>query len=125
MEELLFMVPPVKGFVDLQVNGFLGIDFSAPGLDLGQVRRAVFALRERGTVAFCPTVITAPMEVYEQNLPVLAKAMSEPDLYPHLLGIHLEGPFISPRDGARGAHPARHVQLPSIPTYDRLLELAA
>jgi len=125
MKELLRMTPPFKGFVDLQVNGFLGIDFSAPGLELGQFRSVVFALRERGTVAFCPTVITAPMDVYEQNLPVLAKAMSEPDLSPHLLGIHLEGPFISPRDGARGAHPARHVQLPSIPTYDRLQDLAA
>jgi N-acetylglucosamine-6-phosphate deacetylase len=125
MEELLLMMPPVKGFVDLQVNGFLGVDFSAPGLGLEQVRRVVSALRERGTVAFCPTLITAPMELYEQNLPVLARAMSEPDLSPHLLGVHLEGPFISPRDGARGAHPALHVQLPSIPTYDRLQELAA
>jgi N-acetylglucosamine-6-phosphate deacetylase len=125
MEEFLSMAPPVKGFIDLQVNGFLGIDFSAPGLDLEQVRTVVFALRERGTVSFCPTVITAPMDVYEQNLPILARAMSEPDLAPHLLGIHLEGPFISPRDGARGAHPAQHTQLPSIPTFERLQKLAA
>ncbi len=114
----------MKGFVDLQVNGFSGVDFSAPGLSLDEVRRVVEALRRRGTIAFCPTVITSALETYEQNLPVLARAMDEPDLRPHLLGIHLEGPFISPEEGARGAHSARHTRLPDIQIYQRLRELA-
>jgi N-acetylglucosamine-6-phosphate deacetylase len=50
--------------------------------------------------------------------------MGEPDLAPHLLGIHLEGPFISPEDGARGAHPRQHVRLPSCELFDRLRGLA-
>lgn len=115
----------MKGFVDLQVNGFLGIDFSAPGLKLEEVRRVVEALLERGTIAFCPTIITAPLEVYEQNLPILARAMDDPELAPHLPGIHLEGPFISPRDGARGAHAREHVRPPDVALYQRLRELAA
>ncbi|MDA2938998.1 glucosamine-6-phosphate isomerase, partial [Acidobacteria bacterium AH-259-A15] len=114
----------MKGFVDLQVNGYQGVDFSAPGLDLEQLRLVVHSLRKEGTIAFCPTIITSPVEVYEQNLPVLARAMDEPDLAPHLLGIHVEGPFISPQDGARGAHPRRHTALPEIPLYDRLRQLA-
>ncbi len=115
----------MKGFVDLQVNGYVGVDFSAPGLKLEGIRRVTHALIERGTVAFCPTVITARTEVYEQNLPVLAQAMGDPDLAPHLLGIHLEGPFISPEDGARGAHSRELTRLPDIELYKRLQELSA
>ncbi|UCF37695.1 MAG: N-acetylglucosamine-6-phosphate deacetylase [Acidobacteriota bacterium] len=113
-----------KGFIDLQVNGYMGVDFSAPGLTLDEVRLVVTELRERKTLAFCPTVITSSWEVYESNLPVLAEAMWEPDLRPHLLGIHLEGPFISPKDGARGAHPLDCTAPPSIESYERLRELA-
>lgn len=101
----------MRGFVDLQVNGFLGVDFSSPELDVEQVRQVVIALVSRGTAAFCPTVVTSRFESYEHTLPVLARAMEEPDLAPHLLGIHLEGPFLSPEDGARGAHPKKHLQL--------------
>ncbi len=115
----------MKGFVDLQVNGYVGIDFSAPGLTLEGVRRVTQALVRRGTIAYCPTVITAPAEVYEQNLPVLARAMDDPELSPHLLGIHLEGPFISPLDGARGAHSRELVRSPDIAFYQRLRELSA
>ncbi|MFQ5929038.1 MAG: N-acetylglucosamine-6-phosphate deacetylase [Acidobacteriota bacterium] len=113
-----------KGFVDLQVNGYQGVDFSAPGLDLEQVRLVVDSLKKEGTIAFCPTIITSAMEIYEQNLPVLARAMDEPALAPHLLGIHVEGPFISPEDGARGAHPRPHTAVPDIALYDRLRHLA-
>jgi len=113
-----------KGFVDIQVNGFLGIDFSEPGLTLDQVRRVTFELRDRGTLAYCPTVITSPWTTYEQNLPVLAQAHEEPDLKPHLLGIHLEGPFISPKDGARGAHPKEATRPPDRSLTARLIELA-
>jgi N-acetylglucosamine-6-phosphate deacetylase len=113
-----------KGFVDLQVNGYLGIDFSQPGLTLEGVRKVTKTLVQRGTVAYCPTVITSSHETYEQNLPILAKAMTKPDLSPHLLGIHLEGPFISPKDGARGAHSLDHVCIPDSSRLERLLDLS-
>lgn len=112
------------GFVDLQVNGYLGTDFSAPGLTAEKVRRVVERLRERGTMAFCPTLITSSPELYASNLPVLAGCLKEPDLADVLLGFHLEGPFISPDDGARGAHALVHVQLPSVRLLDRLRRLA-
>ncbi len=67
----------MKGFVDLQVNGFKGVDFSAPGLKLEQVEDVVNALLKRATVAFCPTMIPSPKEVYEENLPVLAIVMND------------------------------------------------
>lgn len=114
----------MRGFVDLQVNGYLGIDFSAPGLSVEKVGEVVRALFARGTAAFCPTVITSSPAIYEQNLPVLAHCFERPDLAPHLLGLHLEGPFISAEDGARGAHPLDAVTLPSLAFFDRLWELA-
>lgn len=114
----------MKGFVDLQINGFKGVDFSAPGLKLEQVEDVVHALLKRGTIAFCPTMITSRVEVYEENLPVLARAMQDELLSPHLLGIHLEGPFISPEDGARGAHNRRDVLPPSLGIYQKLADWA-
>ncbi len=114
----------MKGFVDLQVNGYGGVDFSAPGLDISKVAEVVDALRRRGTIAFCPTVITSPASIYEGNLPVLARAMEVRDLAPHLLGIHLEGPFISHQEGARGAHRGRYARLPDVSYFEHLRQLA-
>lgn len=113
-------IPP--GWVDLQVNGFMGVDFSAPGLRVEDVRRATEALVKRGTGAYCPTVITNETWMYEMNLSVLAAAMDEPDLKPHLLGIHLEGPFLSPE--ARGAHCQALLQPPSVAQFDHWMQLA-
>ena len=111
------------GFVDLQVNGLMGLNFSEPGLTPDKARQAAEALRERGTGAFCPTVVTSPLEIYETNLPVLADAVEE-ELPARCLGIHLEGPFISPADGARGAHRRECVRAPDPALYDKWQELA-
>ncbi|OGV66354.1 MAG: hypothetical protein A2498_15405 [Lentisphaerae bacterium RIFOXYC12_FULL_60_16] len=113
-----------KGFVDIQNNGWMGIDFTEPGLTLDQVRKITLDLRARGTVAYCPTLITGNPEVYQKNFAVIAKAMKDPEIGPHILGIHLEGPFISPEFGAVGAHPKEYVLAPDIATFDRFQEWA-
>ena len=110
----------MKGWVDLQVNGYAGVDFGAPGLSLAAVEQAAAALRRRGTVAFCPTVVTTDLAVYRRVLPVLAEACAS---VPGLLGIHLEGPFISPEPGAVGAHPVAAVRAPSCACFDELAGL--
>lgn len=109
------------GFVDLQVNGYAGINFSCADLRREQVDLVVEMLAAEGTTAFCATVITSAPEVYEHALPILADACRE---LPALLGIHLEGPFISSLDGAVGTHPKQFVQQPSIPSFRRMQELA-
>ncbi len=114
----------MKRYIDLQVNGYLGIDFSEPGLTLEGVRTVVEELYKRGTLAFCPTVISSSSETYEQNLPVLARAFEDPDLSPRLLGIHMEGPFISPRPGARGAHAESHIIPPDIRLFEHYRKLS-
>ena len=102
----------LPGFVDLQVNGYGGVSFSDAGLTRAACEAACEAiLREGACACILPTVITAPLATYEAVLPVLADCI---EATPHrLLGIHLEGPFISDEPGSVGAHPAAHVLQPS------------
>lgn len=111
-----------EGWVDLQVNGFIGVDFSKPGLDVESVRRVTRELVRRGTGAYCPTVITSPLPVYESNLPVLAAAMEDPELRPRLLGIHIEGPFLAP--AACGAHAPALLRAPDVALFQQWQRLA-
>lgn len=114
-----------SGFVDLQVNGCRGVDFSSSGLTAEDIRAAAAWLYERGTLAFCPTVITSDLSVYRHVLPLLAREMvPQQSSAARLPGIHLEGPFISPEDGAVGAHPRAHTRLPSLALFDELYALA-
>lgn len=113
-----------KGFVDLQFNGWMGTDFTMHGLRVDDVQRVTREQVARGTLAYCPTVITGDPAVYRRNLGVLAEAMQDKELGGHLLGIHLEGPFISPQLGARGAHPEKFIRPPSCDDFDRYQEWA-
>lgn len=106
-----------SGFVDLQVNGFLGVDFSSPGLQVEDVDKVTRELVRRGTIAYCPTVVTAPEGVIEANLSVLAQAINQGEFSKHLLGIHLEGPFLA--EPSRGAHPLEYLQAPDVGLLDR------
>ncbi|MBN8216575.1 MAG: amidohydrolase family protein [Spirochaetes bacterium] len=112
------------GFVDLQVNGYLGIDFSGPDLTEESFLAVCAALEKKGTAGFLPTVITSSAEIYERNLPLMAKALRHPEARRMVLGFHLEGPFISPDDGYRGAHPKPCVREPDPAFLDRLQSLA-
>ncbi len=114
----------IPGFVDLQVNGFLGVDFSSAVLTEENCAQACRELLSRGTAAFFPTVITSPLEVYQRNLPLIAKMMEQHEFQGRLLGIHLEGPFICGEEGAVGAHNKEWVQKPSIELFDKLQEWA-
>lgn len=114
-----------SGFVDLQVNGCRGVDFSSPGLTEEDIRAAAAWQYERGTLAFCPTIITSDLAVYRHVLPLLARGMAEQSPgTARMVGLHLEGPFISPEDGAVGAHPREHTRLPSLAMFDELYTLA-
>jgi N-acetylglucosamine-6-phosphate deacetylase len=113
-----------KGFVDIQNNGWKSTDFTAAGLTVERVKEITRDLVARGTIAYCPTVITGKPEVYQQNLAVIAKAMKDPELGGHILGIHMEGPFISPKPGAIGAHPKECVLDPDPAAFDRFQQWA-
>lgn len=108
--------------IDLQVNGYNGVDFSSPNLTEDDFIRACREMLQAGTAAFLPTMITSPTEVYKRNLPIIARAVNSDEFRNRLLGIHLEGPFISPKDGARGAHKPDWVRKPDTAFLARLID---
>jgi N-acetylglucosamine-6-phosphate deacetylase len=101
------------GFVDLQVNGFAGVDFA--DTDLAGYRRAGEALLETGVTAFQPTLITAP----EEDLVAALRAVPTEAIGPRVVGAHLEGPFLSPN--RLGAHLADARRDPDPELLERLL----
>lgn len=114
----------MNGLVDIQLNGYIGIDFSSEDLTLEKFRCVTQRVVSQGTAAFCPTICTGPMEMYRRNLPVFAQAMREADIAGHILGIHIEGPFISTEPGSRGAHQPEFVRRPSIDEFKQMQEWA-
>lgn len=87
---------------DLQVNGYLNIDFSSDKLTEEDFCYIIHKYLKNGADSFLPTVITSPKELYQQNLAMMGKVVEAfGDKTP---GLHLEGPFISPVPGAVGAH---------------------
>ena len=100
---------------DLQLNGYKGVDFNADRLEADDLRRACEAWRADGGGRMLATVITAPFDrmlARIERLAVLRAA--DPVVADVMAGIHVEGPFICPRPGFVGAHPAAHV-LPATP----------
>ncbi len=114
-----------SGFVDLQINGYGGIDFNDANTTTEQVAEVTRALWRTGVTSFCPTVITESSGHISQCLANLIHAAdTSPAFARAMLGIHLEGPFISPEDGPRGAHPKQHVCLPDWQQFQRWQDAA-
>jgi N-acetylglucosamine-6-phosphate deacetylase len=101
------------GFVDLQVNGFAGVDFLAA--ESSDYATAGAALAATGVTAYLPTFITAPEDAYRPAMSAVAGATPSG---PRILGVHLEGPFLSAR--WPGAHDPAHLQPPGTALLDRL-----
>ena len=104
----------VPGIVDLQVNGFGGVDFL--DADADGYRRAGEALLETGVTAYLPTLITSP----EQQILAAMSEVPVSEARPRILGMHLEGPFLSPN--RLGTHEASSRRDPDLALLDRLLD---
>ena len=103
-----------SGFFDPQVNGYGGVDFNGMNLNPERLHQAAISLASSGVTRFLPTLITASRERTIRQLKVLAQAIEKDPIFERMcLGVHLEGPYISPEDGPRGAHPREFVRLPN------------
>ena len=119
---LPFLAP---GLCDLQVNGCAGYEFASPTLRPADVRTVADALLRMGVTCFCPTVTTQSHDVIAHAVSTIDQAcQSDTELRRRIAGIHLEGPFISPEDGPRGAHPKEHVRSPDWNEFVRWQGLA-
>src|SRR6478672_6644334 len=112
------------GFIDLQVNGFAGVDYNHPRTPHEEIARSLHAQFATGVTRLYPTVITgAPAEMLEclRNLAAARESLPEG----HAMdGFHVEGPHISPEDGPRGAHPRQWVRPPDLDEFHRWQEAA-
>ena len=114
-----------RGFVDLQVNGYGGVDFNAPGLTVEQVKAVTERLNADGTAGFLPTLVTGDPEMLIANVrTVLAARRRHAACERAILGFFLEGPFISARPGAVGTHPVEWVRAPSLELFERFQDAA-
>ena len=123
----VFIAP---GLIDIQVNGFNSISFSlegaenslgsCDGLTVANVRKVTEGLWKEGVTTYFPTLTTNSQDLLLKNFATLAKAMEETSLLGSIAGFHLEGPYISPIDGYRGAHPLNHVRKPD---WNEFIEL--
>lgn len=116
LPEDLWLLP---GLVDIQVNGYAGLDLNSPDVDAGVVARLVRSLQTVGVTRFCPTICTHHHDRMVRALRVIAQAcLADPRVNYAVAGIHVEGPSISPEDGPRGAHPKEHVRPPDWEEFD-------
>ena len=109
----------LPGFVDLQVNGFGGVDFTDPALTPERVLQAVAAIEKTGVTRFLPTLITSSLETFAASARAVVRTK-----HPAILGIHMEGPYISPEDGPRGAHSREFVRAADVDDFRRRQEAA-
>jgi N-acetylglucosamine-6-phosphate deacetylase len=92
----------------------MGVSFALGGseLTLEGIQKATNALWEVGITTYLPTLTTNGQDIFLKNLSLLNKAKDDPSLLGSIAGFHLEGPYISPEDGYRGAHPLQYVRKP-------------
>ena len=109
----------LPGLFDLQVNGFGGIDFNAPDLTADRVSEALERMRATGVTRCLPTLISSSFEQFAASARVLARVSD-----PAMAGIHMEGPYLSVEDGARGAHLREHIRPASIDDFSRRQDAA-
>lgn len=112
------------GFIDLQVNGFAGVDYCSPGAGVAEIGASIRAMFATGVTRFFPTVITGTPENMLGALRNLARAKETLAEGPAMDGFHVEGPHISPEDGPRGAHPRHCVRPPDFDEFRRWQEAA-
>lgn len=119
MEKLPIVSP---GFIDVQVNGYAGVSFTDADLTIDGIKKATIGLWKEGVTTYLPTIITSDAVTIKKNLSVLKSSLGEEKLSESIPGFFLEGPYISPIDGFRGAHNAEFVRLPDWEEFQTFID---
>jgi N-acetylglucosamine-6-phosphate deacetylase len=108
------------GLFDIQLNGFNGTWFSSERLTVDEVEQVIHAYVQQGITRCLPTLITNSFEAIKHGLRTLWAAREKSKLVRAVIvGCHIEGPYISPENGPRGAHPQIHVRPASLAEFSR------
>lgn len=108
------------GLIDIQINGYMGIDFADQDLNIEKIRKVTKALWREGVTSFLPTLITADQGSLKNSFSILSKVLDDKEIGMSIPGFHLEGPYISPLKGFRGAHLEKYIRQAD---WDEFLEL--
>jgi N-acetylglucosamine-6-phosphate deacetylase len=110
---------------DLQINGCDGHSFNSEQLTPETVRHVVAVCRRHGIGGLCPTLVTNAFPALAHGMATIRRACeTDPDVARAVPAIHLEGPYLSPEGGPRGAHPRQHIRPPDWDEFRRLQDAA-
>lgn len=116
----------IRSLFDIQINGYAGVDLQQDDLSGPELRRVVEALAADETLRWFATLITDALPRMEARLARLeALRAADPVVAAAVCGYHLEGPWLSPEPGYRGAHDPQWMGPPDIAAFDRLQQAAA
>ena len=119
-QRLPFISP---GFLDMQVNGYRGSDYSLEDLSIVHIKNIMEGLAESGTTQHVPTIISSPQELIVRNLKIISSAVDKyPEVAAAVSGIHIEGPYISSEEGPRGAHDPEYIRNPDMDEFNEWQE---
>ena len=110
------------GFVDHQVNGYISHSFVGEDLTVAQVRKITRKFWEHGITTYLPTLTTNDSDRMLRNFAVLAEATEDPEIGLSVPGFHVEGPYISPVEGFRGAHNPKWIRKPDWKEFEAWYE---
>ena len=115
VKDLPYVAP---GFLDMQVNGYNGSDYSLADLSAHHIVNIITSLAASGTTQHVPTFVSMPEERFLRNLRITAQAIrNSPRVAAAIPGLHIEGPFISSEDGPRGAHDRKFIRNPNFEEF--------
>ena len=115
-----------RGYLDLQVNGYGGVDFNGDSLTADALRGACERMEADGVEGFLATLITDDLDKMVARLRRLVRLREGDPIARRLIhGFHIEGPFLSPETGYRGAHPLHAIKPANVDDMSRLLDAGA
>jgi len=107
------------GFLDMQVNGYKGSDYSLEDFNIKHMKNIIEGLAASGTTQHVPTIVSSPQGLIVRNLKIISSAVDKyPEIADAVSGIHIEGPYISSEEGPRGAHDPEYIRDPDIDEFE-------